>query len=96
MKKGISKGNKTLKQKKYVDEESTFHNMDEPKMFNSFEQYNNQSQIPTTIMNNTEITNNHFNQNYHFKINQIENITQNIYIQYNDQNKTHFDIHDPF
>jgi hypothetical protein len=43
MKKGISKGNKTLKQKKYVDEESTFHNMDEPKMFNSFEQYNNQS-----------------------------------------------------
>lgn len=37
MKKGIHKSQKTLKPKKYADEESTFHNMEEPKMFNSFE-----------------------------------------------------------
>jgi hypothetical protein len=42
-KKGISKGQKSFKasaKKIVADEESTFHNMEEPKMFNSFEQYN--------------------------------------------------------
>lgn len=47
-------------------------------------------------MNNTEITNNHYNQTYHYKINQIENITQNIYIQYNDQNKLQFNQPDQY
>ena len=40
IKKGISKTQKTFKAKKFVDQEDTFNNIEDPKLINSFDQYN--------------------------------------------------------